>query len=94
MVEDAEPVRVEALITEPAVETLHVAVLHRPAGLDVHDLDLALLGPAEHAPAAELRARSTTRRHKEGSRREVSGFGRGREAPEAKPAGGEVGQCF
>ena len=44
----SEPGCVEALVAEPAMEALDVAVLHRSARLDRNQLDLALFGPAEH----------------------------------------------
>jgi hypothetical protein len=38
LAQGAEPVSVEALIAQPAMEALDVAVLHRPPGLYVHQL--------------------------------------------------------
>lgn len=43
-VEASEPVGVQALVAEAAVETLDEAVLHRLAGGDVVPLDRWLLG--------------------------------------------------
>ena len=56
VVECAEPAGVQTLIAQSPVEALDVPVLHRPAGLDVYQPDLPVLGPAQHAPRSELRA--------------------------------------
>src|SRR5208283_1217519 len=56
VVEGAEPAHVETLVAQPAVEALHVAVLHRAARLDVDQTDLPVLGPGQHPPRGELRA--------------------------------------
>jgi hypothetical protein len=56
IVEGSEPARVEALVAQPAVEALDVTVLHRPARLDMQQLDLALFSPAHDAARGELRA--------------------------------------
>src|SRR5438552_165451 len=56
IVERTEPARVQALVAQPAVEALDMSVLHRPAGLDVYQPDLPVLGPTQHAPRGELRA--------------------------------------
>ena len=55
IVQRPEPACVEALVAQPAVEALDVAVLHRAARLDVHQADLPVFGPADHAPRGELR---------------------------------------
>jgi hypothetical protein len=49
VVQGAEPASVEALIAQPAVEALHVAVLHGAPRLDVYQVDLAFLRPSQHA---------------------------------------------
>jgi hypothetical protein len=41
-----EPVGIQAFIPQAPVETLHAAVLHRPAWLNVNQPDLAILAPA------------------------------------------------
>lgn len=46
-----KPVRVEALVPQPAVEAFHMPVLHRPAGLDVNQFDLPLRAPADEVAA-------------------------------------------
>jgi len=48
IVESAEPACVQALVAEPSVEALHMAVLHGTTPLDMDQADLALLGPAQH----------------------------------------------
>jgi hypothetical protein len=53
IVQRPEPACVEALVAQPSVEALDMAVLHRLARLDV---DLPVLGPADHEPRGELRA--------------------------------------
>ena len=50
-----EPVLVEALVPELAVEALDVAVLHGSARLDQQVLDAVLLRPCDEGPAGELR---------------------------------------
>src|SRR5277367_3415616 len=55
IVQGPEPARVEALVAESPVEALDVAVLHGTAGLDVHQSDLPVLGPGQHATRGELR---------------------------------------
>jgi hypothetical protein len=45
----AEPVDVQTLVPKPAIEALHVSVLHQLAWLNVIYLDLAL-----HAPGVAL----------------------------------------
>ena len=52
---DPEPVLVQALVAELAVEALDVGVLRRLAGLDQAQLDAALVGPLVERPARELR---------------------------------------
>jgi len=55
VVQRAEPVRVEALNAQPPVETFNVAILHRPSRLDVHQSDLPVFRPAQHATRGKLR---------------------------------------
>ena len=55
IVERSEPACVEALVAQPSVEALDMPVLHRPAGLDVNQPDLPVLGPTQHAPRGEHR---------------------------------------
>src|SRR5436305_14257930 len=50
-----EPIRVQALIPKPSVETLDVTVLYWLAGLDVDQRHSALLGPRNETPAREFR---------------------------------------
>src|SRR5690606_20208005 len=50
-----EPVLVEALVAELAVEALDVAVLHRAARLDQQVFDAVALRPGDKDPAGELR---------------------------------------
>jgi len=50
-----EPVFVQALIAEFAVEALDVAVLHRSPRRDEVQLDSVLIGPLVHHLADELR---------------------------------------
>ena len=47
---------VQALVPEPAVEALDVAVLHRSAGLDQDVPDAVALRSADEGSAGELRA--------------------------------------
>src|SRR6185295_13244768 len=47
-------VGVQTLIAQPAVETLHVAVLHRPSRLNMNQLDLPLFAPAQEMPTGQL----------------------------------------
>src|SRR5208337_1444411 len=56
IIQRAEPVRVEALVAQPSVEAFHMTILHRPSRLDVHQPNLPVLCPAQHAPRGELRA--------------------------------------
>lgn len=65
-----EPVLIEALVAELAVEALDVAVLHGTPWLDENVADMVLLGPGDEGPAGELRA--------------VIGSDRGRVAPESR----------
>ncbi len=55
IVQRPEPGCVEALVAQAAVEALDMAVLHRPSRLDVHEADLEVFRPADHAPRSELR---------------------------------------
>jgi hypothetical protein len=56
IIKRAEPVRVEALVAQPPVEAFDMAILHRPSRLDVHQPNLPVFRPAQHATRAELRA--------------------------------------
>src|SRR6266850_2536793 len=56
LVQHGEPVFVETFIPHLPVETLHVGVLHRLAGLDELLLHAALVGPAIQRPTGEFRA--------------------------------------
>lgn len=51
-----EPVLVEALVAELAVEALDVAVLHGLAWIDQQVLDVVPLRPGDEGPTGELRA--------------------------------------
>ena len=51
-----EPVLVEALVAELAVEGLDVSVLIRLAGFDEEQLDASRMSPGQHGPAAEFLA--------------------------------------
>src|SRR5450830_835928 len=51
-----EPLLVEALVPELAIEALDVAVLHGPPRLDQDVADTMGLGPTHERPAGELRA--------------------------------------
>src|SRR5208282_6076482 len=53
IVQGPEPGRVQALVAQPSVEALDVTVLHRAAGLDVHQPNLPVLRPGQHAPRGE-----------------------------------------
>src|ERR1700678_3972582 len=55
IVQRSEPTCVEALVAQPAMEALDVAVLHRAARLDVHQPNLPVFGPADHPARSELR---------------------------------------
>src|SRR5207245_10695135 len=50
----AEPVLVQAFVTEAPVETLHVAILHRPSGLNRVPLQALLVSPLIDRTAHEL----------------------------------------
>jgi hypothetical protein len=50
IVECSEPAGIQAFVSQPAVEALDIAVLHRAAGLDVNQADLPILCPGQHAP--------------------------------------------
>src|ERR1700683_2435786 len=56
IIKAAEPVRVEALVAQSSVEALDMSILHRPAGLDMHQADLPVLSPAHDVRRGELRA--------------------------------------
>src|SRR5574343_69947 len=55
LVQRLEPVLVQALIAEPPVETLDVAVLHGSSGFDQDVPDAVALRPGDEGPAGELR---------------------------------------
>ena len=55
VIQRSEPACVEALVAQPSVEAFDMPVLHRLAGLDVHQSDLPVLGPTQHAPRSKLR---------------------------------------
>src|ERR1700678_3037752 len=55
VIQRSEPACVETLVAQSTVEALDVSVLHRLAGLDVHQPDLPVFRPAQHAPRSELR---------------------------------------
>ena len=57
-----EPTGAQALLAQPSVETLYVAVLHRPPGLDMAQLDLPLQRPGKEVTTGELRAVVATNR--------------------------------
>ena len=50
-----EPTRVQTFVSQLAVETLDVRVLHRLARFDVHELNLPLQTPRQKMTAGELR---------------------------------------
>ena len=50
LVQRLEPVLVQALVAEPAIEALDVAVLHGPAWLDQDVPDAMRLRPAHEGP--------------------------------------------
>ena len=54
LVQRLEPVLVQALVAEPAVEALDVAVLHGPPWLDQKVSNAVALCPADEGPAGEL----------------------------------------
>ena len=54
--ERLEPVLVQALVAELAVEALDVAVLHGPPGLDQDMADTVLVRPGHEGSAGEFRA--------------------------------------
>lgn len=55
----------QALFSEPSVETLHVAVLHRAARLDVAQFDLPLQPLGKEVPAGQFRPVVATDRREE-----------------------------
>src|SRR5271155_827535 len=55
IVQGSEPAGVEALVAQPAMEALDVAVLHGTAWLGMHQPDPPVLRPSQHAPRGELR---------------------------------------
>ncbi len=52
--EGEEPVLVQALVSEPAVEALDEGVLDRLAGLDEAQSDAPFIGPLVKRPAGQL----------------------------------------
>ena len=44
----------QALLTQPAMEALHMAVLHRPAGLDMAQFDLPLQPPGQEVATGQF----------------------------------------
>ena len=56
LVQGLEPVLVQALFSELAVEALDGAVLHRPSRLDQDVADVMTLRPADKRPTGELRS--------------------------------------
>src|SRR6185437_5448714 len=56
IVQSEEPVFVEALLAELAMEAFDVAVLHRPSWCDEVQCDLVLIGPLVQSLRSELRA--------------------------------------
>lgn len=58
--EAREPVEVQAVLSELAIEALHERVLRRFAGLDEVQLHAGSLRPEEHRFAGELRPLSQT----------------------------------
>src|SRR5215472_1202106 len=50
-----KPVRIQALVAEPAIETLDETVLHWLAGLDVYEPDLTPFRPGHETAAGEFR---------------------------------------
>src|SRR6266852_125789 len=57
-----KPAGVQTLISQPPIEAFHVAVLHRSSRLNVDQLDLPLLAPAQEMPRGELRSVVTANR--------------------------------
>ena len=55
-----EPTDTQAFLTQLAVETLHVAILRRLAGLDMDQIDLAVQSPGKEVATGQLRAVVTT----------------------------------
>ena len=54
VIQCAEPAYVEALITQPTGEALHVTVLHGSPRLDVYQVDLALQVPGQKVPTGKF----------------------------------------
>src|ERR1019366_1406070 len=54
IIQSAEPVRVETLVAQPPVEAFDMSILHRPSRLDVHQPNLPVFRPAQHATRGEL----------------------------------------
>src|ERR1035441_1390727 len=54
IIQRTEPVCVEALVAQSPVEALDMAILHRPSRLDVHQPNLPVLRPAQHAARGKL----------------------------------------
>src|SRR6266849_2886726 len=57
-----KPAGVQTLISQPPIEAFHVAVLPRSSRLNVDQLDLPLLAPAQEMPRGELRSVVTANR--------------------------------
>ena len=51
-----EPTAPQALVSQPAVEALHMRVLRRLARLDMAQFDLPLHAPGQEVPAGQFRA--------------------------------------
>src|SRR6202453_5540705 len=54
IIQRAEPVGVEAFVAQPPVEAFDVSILHRPSRLDVHQTNLPVFRPPQHAARGEL----------------------------------------
>src|SRR5580698_8236218 len=54
IIQRAEPVCVEAFVAQPPVEAFDMSILHRPSRLDVHQPNLPVFRPAQHATRGEL----------------------------------------
>ena len=57
-----KPVCVQALLSEPSIKALRMAVLDRLSGLDVDELYVALFAPAQEVSAGEFRPVVATNR--------------------------------
>jgi hypothetical protein len=54
MVKSVKPGCIQSLVSESAMEALHMPVLHGPPGRDVDQVDPVVLRTAHHAPRGEL----------------------------------------